>query len=139
MSFWLFFIWTINTSVLKAWLLMDAIIDSKWPIAIDWITQGYIIIIYVHFIISIFFSDLFKLIGAWDCINITTLRVHRWIIWIPRGEVFMSISTPDPRLHVRLLATARSLPIHPLEVLLFSSLKSSFAIIRNKLSKKKNT
>lgn len=35
---------------------MDAIIDSKWPIAIDWITPGYIIIIYVHFIISIFFQ-----------------------------------------------------------------------------------
>ena len=35
---------------------MYAIIDSKWPIAIDWITLGYIIIIYVHCIISIFFQ-----------------------------------------------------------------------------------
>ena len=51
----------------------------------------------------------------------------------------MSITTSDPRLNVRLPATARSLPIHPLEVLLFSNLKSNFAIIRNKLSKKKNT
>ena len=38
---------------------MDAIIDSKWPIAIDWITPGYIIIIYVHFIISIFFFQIY--------------------------------------------------------------------------------
>ena len=91
LSFWLFFIWTINTSVLKAWPLMvnGAIIDSEWPIAIDSITPGYIIIIYVHFIISIFFSDLFKLIGAWDCTNTTTHRVYRWIIWIPRSAVFI--------------------------------------------------
>ena len=37
-------------------VLMDAIVDSKWPIAIDWITPGYIIFIYVNFIISIFFQ-----------------------------------------------------------------------------------
>ena len=69
LSFWLFFIWTTNHLGMKGLaVLMYAIVDSKWPIAIDWITPGYIIIVFVHFIISIFFSDLFKLIGAWDCL-----------------------------------------------------------------------
>ena len=90
LSFWLFFIWTTNHLGMKGLaVLMYAIVDSKWPIAIDWITPGYIIIVFAYFIISIFFSDLFKLIGAWDCTNTTTHRVYTWIIWIPRSAVFI--------------------------------------------------
>lgn len=70
------------------------------------------------------------------------------------GAVFRPISTPDSTpdsmfdflvcgfiaaFVAMIAATTHSRPIRPFEVLLFSSLKSSFLIIRNKLSKNKNT
>ena len=83
-----------------------------------------------------------------------THRIHRWIIGIPMGAVFRPISTPDSTpdsmfdflvcgfiaaFVAMIAATTHSRPIRPFEVLLFSSSKSSFLIIRNKLSKNKNT
>ena len=68
--------------------------------------------------------------------------------------VFRPISTPDStpdsmfdflvcgfiaEFVTMIAETTHSRPIRPFEVLLFSSLKSSFPIIRNKLSKNKNT
>ena len=70
------------------------------------------------------------------------------------GAVFRPISTPDSTpdsmfdflvcgliaAFVAMIAeTTHSRPIRPFEVLLFSNLKSSFLIIRYKLSKNKNT
>ena len=148
MSLWLsFFIWTINSSVLTGWVLKVAIVDCRTLVSVDSILTN---------------SPTFQLFQVYlnslehkAVISASiTHRIHRWIIGIPMGAVFRPISTPDSTpdsmfdflvcgfiaaFVAMIAATTHSRPIRPFEVLLFSSLKSSFLIIRNKLSKNKNT